>query len=217
MEQKKVLIVDDHEVVRLGLMGLIAHHKELDLIGEVGTVKEAVVKVKELDPDIVVMDVRLPDGSGINACREICQSNAKAKVIMLTSFPDDDIVIESILAGASGFVLKEIKGNTLIEAINKVARGESLLDPSITSKVLDYMKNKDKNAKIEEVLTPQEYKVLALVAEGKTNKEVGKDLFLSERTVRNHLSRVLHKLNLKNRAQAAAYYATRGTRKKDNN
>lgn len=211
---KKIMIVDDHEVVRLGLKGLISHYKdEFEVVGETPTVAEAVAMGVALKPDIVIMDVRLPDGSGVDACREICRANgSETKVIMLTSFPEDDVVIESILAGSSGFVLKDIKGNALIEAISKVTRGESILDPRITNKVLSYMKNKDSQKKLENILTPQELKVLALVAEGKTNREIGTELFLSERTVRNHLSRVLQKLNLNNRAKAAAYYLTRTSR-----
>ncbi len=207
MNTKKILIVDDHEVVRLGIKGLLSHHSEFAVAGEASTVQEAVAKASEINPDIIIMDVRLPDGSGIDACRKICQFNNEIKVIMLTSFPDNDIVIESILAGASGFVLKEIKGNVLIDTIKKVSRGESILDSRITNKVLDYMKNIEREKKLENILTPQELRVLALVAEGKTNREIGNELFLSERTVRNHLSRVMSKLNLSNRAMAAAYYA----------
>ncbi|MEW6243925.1 MAG: response regulator transcription factor [Bacillota bacterium] len=210
MNRKTVMIVDDHEVVRLGLKGLIAHRKdEFDVIGEAATVKEAVTRARELKPDVIIMDVRLADGSGIDACREICRSDPDTKVIILTSFPDNDIAIESILAGASGFVLKEIKGNALMEAIDKVTRGESILDSRVTGNVLKYIKSGDRREKLEDVLTPQELRVLAMVAEGKTNREIGNALFLSERTVRNHLSRVLQKLNLQNRAAAAAYYVTR--------
>ncbi len=182
-------------------------YPELNVIGEAAAAKEAIAKTLSLNPDIVIMDVRLGDGCGIEACREIQQHNPKTKVIMLTSFSDEDIVIESILAGAAGFVLKQIKSNSLIEAIEKVSRGESLLDPGIISKVVDYMRKKEGHQEnLDEILTPQELKVLSLVSNGKTNKEIGSDLFLSERTVRNHFSRVLFKLNMKNRVQAAAYY-----------
>lgn len=206
----KVMIVDDHEVVRLGLKGLLSRNRDLTVVGEAGSVKEALEKASLLQPEVIVMDVRLPDGSGVDACRQILAAHPQTKVIMLTSFPDEDVVIEAILAGAAGFVLKEIKGNSLVEAVEKVARGQSLLDPTITGNVLTYMKKKEKKPKegLEELLTPRELHVLALVAEGKTNREIGDTLFLSERTVRNHLSRVMHKLNVSNRAQAAVLYTS---------
>ena len=211
----KVMIVDDHEVVRLGLKGLLNRNPDFKVVGEAGTVKDAVEKAHVLLPDVVVLDVRLPDGSGVDACRQILEAHPEIKVIMLTSFPDDDVVIEAILAGASGFVLKEIKGNSLVEAVEKVAKGQSLLDSHITGNVLKYMKKKEDKAdeRLEDVLTSRELKVLSLVAEGKTNKEIGEELYLSERTVRNHLSRVLHKLNVSNRAQAAAVYASQGKKR----
>jgi two-component system, NarL family, response regulator DevR len=207
----KVMVVDDHEVVRLGIKGLLSRNQGLTVVGEAGSVKEAVEKAALLQPEVIVMDVRLPDGSGVEACRQILEAYPEMKVIMLTSFPDDEVVIEAILAGAAGFVLKEIKGNSLVEAVEKVARGQSLLDPTITGNVLAYMKKKEvkQQDSLEKLLTTRELHVLALVAEGKTNKEIGDALFLSERTVRNHLSRVMHKLNVSNRAQAAVLYASR--------
>lgn len=204
----KIMIVDDHEVVRLGLKNLLENQPNMKIIGEADTVKSAINKASALKPDVILLDVRLPDGSGIEACKEIHTLLPKTKIIILTSFPDDDIVIDAILSGATGFVLKEIKGNSLVDSIEKVSRGESLLDPRITSKVMNYMKtmNQPLDDEHADKLTKQEIKVLALVAEGKTNKEIGDELFLSERTVRNYLSRVLKKLDLSNRTQAAAYY-----------
>lgn len=206
----KVMIVDDHEVVRLGIKGLLSNHPNLNIIDEAASVKEAISKALALKPDVILLDIRLPDGSGIEACKEIRKNLPSVKIIILTSFPDDDVVIESILAGAAGFVLKEVKGNSLVEAIEKVARGETLLDPNVTNKVFNYVKNNysiDDSSMALDSLTKQELKVLELVAEGKTNKEIGKELYLSERTVRNYLSRVMKKLDLSNRAQAAAFYA----------
>jgi len=207
--------VDDHEVVRLGLKGLLNRNPGFTVVSEAGSVQESVEKAAQTKPDVIIMDVRLPDGSGVEACRRILKDHPEMKIIMLTSFPDDDVVIEAILAGASGFVLKEIKGNSLVEAVEKVAQGQSLLDPNVTKNVLQYMKKREDGAseRLEDLLTPRELKVLSLVAEGKTNKEIGDELYLSERTVRNHLSRVLHKLNVNNRAQAAALYATRSRKK----
>ncbi|KUO49743.1 MAG: hypothetical protein APF76_00405 [Desulfitibacter sp. BRH_c19] len=206
----KVMIVDDHEVVRLGLKGLLSNHPNLNVIGEAASVKEAVSKAFILEPNIILLDVRLPDGSGIEACKEVKKILPGVKIIILTSFPDDDVVIQSILAGAEGFVLKEVKGNSLVEAIEKVARGETLLDPNVTNKVFNYVKNNfplDEASVALDSLTKQELKVLELVSEGKTNKEIGKELYLSDTTVRNYLSRVMKKLDLSNRAQAAAFYA----------
>lgn len=207
--------MDDHEVVRLGLKGLLNRNPGFTVVSEAGSVQESVEKAAQTKPDVIIMDVRLPDGSGVEACRRILKDHPEMKIIMLTSFPDDDVVIEAILAGASGFVLKEIKGNSLVEAVEKVAQGQSLLDPNVTKNVLQYMKKREDGVseRLEDLLTPRELKVLSLVAEGKTNKEIGDELYLSERTVRNHLSRVLHKLNVNNRAQAAALYATRGRKK----
>ncbi len=207
--------MDDHEVVRLGLKGLLNRNPGFTVVSEAGSVQESVEKAAQTKPDVIIMDVRLPDGSGVEACRRILKDHPEMKIIMLTSFPDDDVVIEAILAGASGFVLKEIKGNSLVEAVEKVAQGQSLLDPNVTKNVLQYMKKREDGAseRLEDLLTPRELKVLSLVAEGKTNKEIGDELYLSERTVRNHLSRVLHKLNVNNRAQAAALYATRSRKK----
>ncbi|WP_028309145.1 response regulator transcription factor [Desulfitibacter alkalitolerans] len=202
----KVMIVDDHELVRLGLKGLLANHDNLTFVAEAGTLKDAVAKAAQVRPDVILMDVRLPDGSGVDACKAIHEQFPDVKIIMLTSFPDDEIVIDSIMAGASGFVLKEIKGNSLVDAIQRVAKGESLLDPNITGKVLNFIKDSSKNNDNLDKLSPQELKVLELVSEGKTNKEIGCILYLSEKTVRNHLSRIMKKLDLSNRAQAAAYY-----------
>ncbi len=207
--------MDDHEVVRLGLKGLLNRNPGFTVVSEAGSVQESVEKAAQTKPDVIIMDVRLPDGSGVEACRRILKDHPEMKIIMLTSFPDDDVVIEAILAGASGFVLKEIKGNSLVEAVEKVAQGQSLLDPNVTKNVLQYMKKREDGVseRLEDLLTPRELKVLSLVAEGKTNKEIGDELYLSERTVRNHLSRVLHKLNVNNRAQAAALFAARGRKK----
>lgn len=206
MEKIRVLIVDDHEVVRLGLSMLLARHQELEIVGEAGLASEAVQKVKELLPHVVVMDIRMPDKSGIEACREIKDFDPGIKVIMLTSYTDEEALFGSIMAGASGYLLKEIRGQPLVDAIMTVARGGSLLDPVTTGKVLDKVRILTGRASTDQnLLNEQEKRVLALINEGKTNKEIAAELLLGEKTVRNYVSSILAKLNLSNRAQAAVY------------
>lgn len=207
MDRIKVLIVDDHEVVRLGLSTLLSRQQELEIVGEAGTTREAVEKARALSPDVVIMDIRMPDKSGIEACRKIREIDPKIKVIMLTSYADEEALFASILAGASGYVLKEIGCRALVEAIITVGRGGSLLDPAVTGKVLDKMRALTKGTVSHEKLNEQEKKILALIGEGKTNREIAAELYLSEKTVRNYVSSILSKLNLCNRAQAAAYAA----------
>lgn len=208
MDVSKVLVVDDHEVVRLGLVSLIQRHPEFTVVGEAGAADEAVQKTWELRPDIVIMDIRMPNGSGIEACREICRLYPGTKVLMLTSYADDEAILASIKAGASGYVLKEIGSQSLISALRSVAGGGSHLDPGITKKVLDHMRELSQEPAQEADpagLTEQEKKILALIAEGKTNREIAESVFLSEKTVRNYVSSILSKLNLSHRSQAAAY------------
>lgn len=208
VERIKVLIVDDHEVVRLGLSTLLSRQQELEVVGEAGTAKEAVDKARALAPDVVIMDIRMPDKNGIEACREIRETDPKIKVIMLTSYADEDALFASILAGASGYVLKEIGCRSLVEGIITVGRGGSLLDPGVTGKVLDKVRTLARGlTAAHDKLNEQEKKVLALIGEGKTNREIAAELHLSEKTVRNYVSSILAKLNLSNRAQAAAFIA----------
>lgn len=205
----RVLVVDDHEVVREGLRTLIAKQKGLTLVGEAATVKDAVEAAARAKPDVVIMDIRLPDGSGIEACRTIRAARPATGVIMLTSYADDEALFASILAGAAGYLLKDAKGQSVVDAISAVAQGRSLLDPTITGKVLERVrKGPDEDPGLAS-LTDQERKVLEHVAEGKTNREIGEIMFLSEKTVKNYVSRILDKLGLARRAEAAAYMAKR--------
>ncbi len=205
----KVLVVDDHEVVRLGLVTLLRRHPEFNVVGEAGGAREAVEAVERLLPDVVVMDVRMPDASGIEACREITAAYDGVKVIMLTSFADDAAAVAAVMAGAAGYLLKQVSGPELIRAIEAVGRGGSLLDPKLASRVLSELRAKAAHRSGEDELTEQERNVLHLIGEGRTNKEIAATLFLSEKTVRNYVSNVLQKMGFVNRSQAAAYSARR--------
>ncbi|MFL5757356.1 MAG: response regulator [Chloroflexota bacterium] len=205
----RLLVVDDHEVVRQGLVSVLDRRERFQVVGEAGTGAEAVEQAHRLEPDIVVMDVRLPDGSGVEACRDIRAERPATRVIMLTSYPDEEAVLAAIVAGASGYLLKQIRARDLVAALEAVGRGESLLDPAVTERVLERVRRIATGTENEELaqLTGQERKILALVAEGKTNKEIAAEVFLSDKTVKNYVSSILAKLNLERRAQVAAYVA----------
>lgn len=204
-----LLVVDDHEIVRQGLVALLGRRPEFHVVAEAGTVAEAIAAARRFHPDLVIMDVRLPDGSGIEACREIRGELPDTRVVMLTSYPDEDAVMSAIVAGASGYLLKQVRSRELVSALEAVGRGESLLDPAVTGRVLERIRRVATSDQPDELaqLTPQEQKILLLVAEGKTNKEIAADVFLSDKTVKNYVSSILAKLNLERRAQAAAYMA----------
>lgn len=206
----RILLVDDHEVVRLGIKALLARHSQFQVVAEASTAEEAVQQAIHYQPDVVIMDIRLPGKSGIEATQEITQKLPGTKVIMLTSFAEDDLLFDAIIAGASGYVLKQIGSGELVRALEMVGRGESLLDPAVTQKVFDRVRQAAREAKGTAFapLSDRELQVLALVAEGKTNKEIADQVFLSEKTVRNYVSSILAKLNLSNRAEAAAYAVT---------
>jgi DNA-binding NarL/FixJ family response regulator len=207
MKQLRIIIVDDHEVVRLGLRTLLDRHPDFTVIDEARTAREAIEKTLQHHPDVVVMDVRLQGGSGIEACRKIVAQAPDIKVIILTSYAEDEMLFDAISAGAAGYVLKQIGGDDLVRSIERVGRGEALLDPSLVQKVFARVREaarKEEAAAFAE-LTDQELRVLAQVAEGKTNREIAKALYLGEGTVRNYVSSILSKLGLTNRAEAAAY------------
>jgi len=206
----RLLVVDDHEVVRQGLVALLDRREGFQVVAEAGTVAEAVEQARRHQPEIVIMDVRLPDGSGIEACREIRAEFPTTRVVMLTSYPDEEAVLSAIVAGASGYLLKQIRARDLVAALEAVGRGESLLDPAVTEKVLDRIRRiatGSQEADELSQLTGQERKILLLVAEGMTNKEIAAEIFLSDKTVKNYVSSILAKLNLERRAQAAAFVA----------
>ena len=205
----RLLVVDDHEIVRQGLVALLDRRAGFQVVAEAGTVAESIEAARRHEPDIVVMDVRLPDGSGIEACQEIRALRPETRVVMLTSYPDEEAVLSAIVAGASGYLLKQIRARDLVSALETVGRGESLLDPAVTEKVLERIRVIATGAFTDELaqLTAQEQKILMLVAEGKTNKEIAVEVFLSDKTVKNYVSSILSKLNLERRAQAAAFVA----------
>jgi len=204
----RLLMVDHHEVLRLGLRTLFSEADGFEVVGEAGTMAGAISSARALEPDVVLMDVRLPDGSGVEACREIRTGHPQTRVLFLTSYADDDAVLATILAGAQGFLLKEVGSDELLRAVRAVANGQSILDPAVTQRVLTRVQTLSASSTEpnEEELSPQERRVLALVAEGKTNKEIAVALNLSEKTVGNYLSNVFQKLNITRRSQAAVYF-----------
>jgi two-component system response regulator DevR len=209
----RVMLVDDHEVVRAGIRALLQASDDIVVTAEAGSVREAIDEADRSRPDVVVMDVRLADGSGIEATREIRTKHPKTAVVMLTSFADDEALFASIMAGASGYVLKQVKGGELLRAIRTVGSGESLLDPAVTTSVLDRLR-KGKHLMQDERLarlSPQEERILSAVADGKTNREIGDELHLAEKTVKNYVSSILSKLEVARRAEAAAYLARHTT------
>jgi DNA-binding NarL/FixJ family response regulator len=202
----RVLVVDDHEVVRVGLRTLLGGYPQIEIVGECGTATEAVSQTERLKPDLVLLDIRLPDASGFVACRQIQQLPGEARVLILTSVPTDETVLDAIAAGADGYLLKEINAAALIQAIERVAAGQSILDPAVTPASEPQAKDK------LEMLSAQERRVLALVAEGRTNKEIGAQMGLSDKTVKNYLSNILDKLQFTRRSQAAVFYAQHAAR-----
>ncbi len=207
-KKTRVMIVDDHEVVRVGLAALLEREEDLTVVSNVGRTDEVMADFKRLRPDVVVMDIRMPGESGIELCRTMLDHDPDTRVIMLTAYANEEAVMASIMAGAKGYVLKEIGSQELVKAIKTVAAGESLLDPAVTEQVLRQIRNSREGQILSHPdLNDNERKILELIAEGKTNREIADEVFLSEKTVRNYVSSILNKLKLKNRSQVAAYAA----------
>jgi DNA-binding NarL/FixJ family response regulator len=202
----RVFLLDDHEVVRRGLRELLEAEDDMEVVGEASTAEEAYGRIPATTPDVAVLDVRLPDGDGVEVCREIRSKHPEIACIMLTSFADDDAVYAAIMAGAAGYVLKQVRGTDLIDGIRRVATGESLLDPSVTTRVLERLRHKDDDDELA-VLTDQERKILELIAEGLTNRQIGERMYLAEKTVKNYVSNMFAKLGMSRRTEAAAYAA----------
>jgi DNA-binding NarL/FixJ family response regulator len=209
----RILLVDDHEVVREGLRALLDAQDDLEVIAEADSVAEAITRARTFEPDVVVMDVRLPDGSGVEACREIRSRQPDTAVLMLTSFSDDQALFDSIMAGAAGYVLKQVRGAELIDSIRRVGSGESILDPAITARVLDRIRNpkQDEDPRLAR-LTPTELRIVEMIADGLTNRQIADRIHLAEKTVKNYVSAILSKLEVARRAEAAAYLADRRAR-----
>ncbi|WP_031225334.1 response regulator [Streptomyces roseochromogenus] len=204
-----VFLLDDHEVVRRGVHEMLSVEPDIEVVGEAGTAADALVRIPATRPDVAVLDVRLPDGSGVEVCREVRSQDETVRCLMLTSFADDEALFDAIMAGASGYVLKAIRGNELLQAVRDVAAGKSLLDPVATARVLQRLRDgggartDDKLAQ----LTEQERKILELIGEGLTNRQIGERLHLAEKTIKNYVSSLLSKLGMQRRSQAAAYVA----------
>ncbi len=208
--ETRILLVDDHEVVRQGLRAMLDAQPDLTVVAEAGNADEAVRRAHTFSPQVVVLDVRLPDRSGVEACRDIRDRDPDIAVLMLTSYSDDQALFDSIMAGASGFVLKQVRGGDLVDAVRRVARGESLLDPAVTARVLERVRNprESEDPRLAR-LTPTEARILDLIAQGLTNRQIGEHIHLAEKTVKNYVSAILRKLEVARRAEAAAYLAER--------
>jgi two-component system, NarL family, response regulator DevR len=202
-----VFLLDDHEIVRRGLRELLEGESDIEVIGESGSAIDAAGRIHALDPDVAVLDVRLPDGDGVTVCRELRSRHPRTACLMLTSFADDEALFDAIMAGAAGYVLKQIRGHDLVDAIRKVAKGQSLLDPVVTARVLERVRRGPEQDERLARLTDQERKILELLAEGLTNRQIGERLHLAEKTVKNYVTGVLAKLGMARRTEAAVYAA----------
>ena len=201
----RVFLLDDHEIIRRGLRELFEAEDDMEVVGEAATAEEALARVPSTQPDVAILDIRLPDGDGVEVCRDLLSLRPETRCLMLTSFADDEALFSAILAGASGYVLKDVRGTDLVLAVRQVAAGQSLIDASLRSKVLARMRNEESEDQYLAKLSSRERQVLDLVAEGKTNRKIGEELFLSEKTVKNYVSSVLMKMGLSRRTEAAVY------------
>jgi len=202
----RVFLLDDHEIVRRGLRELLESEGDLTVVGEAGTAEEALARIPVAAPQVAVLDVRLPDGDGVEVCREVRSRHPEIQCLMLTSYADDEALFSAIMAGASGYILKQVRGADLLDGVRRVARGESLLDPSVTRRVLERLRTKPEDDELS-ALTEQERKILDLIAEGLTNRQIGERMFLAEKTIKNYVSNLLAKLGMSRRSEAAAYAA----------
>jgi two-component system, NarL family, response regulator DevR len=206
-EKIRVFLLDDHEIVRRGLKELLESEGDIEVVGESGLAQEATRRIPALRPHVAVLDGRLPDGSGIDVCREIRSQHPEIAALILTSYDDDEALFSAIMAGAAGYVLKQVRGNDLIETVRRVAGGQSTLDPAVTQQVLDRLRKGPAEDPALAPLTPQEKKILELIGQGMTNRQIGEAMFLAEKTVKNYVSALLSKLGLERRTQAAVFAA----------
>lgn len=214
----RIFLLDDHELVRRGVRDMLWAEEDMLVVGEASTAAEALERIPQTKPDVAVLDVRLGDASGstsgIEVCRDIRSSHPEVACVMLTSFADDEALFASIMAGAAGYVLKQIRGADLVDAIRRVGSGESLLDPAVTARVLERLRNPKPEADPLDLLTPQERRILDLIAEGRTNRQIADAMYLAEKTVKNYVSHLLAKLGMERRAEAAAYAARLAERRR---
>lgn len=203
----KVFLLDDHEIVRRGLRELLEREDDIEVVSEAGTADEARTRIPATMPDVCLLDVRLPDGNGVEVCRDIRSDNPQIQCLMLTSFSDDEALFDAIMAGAAGYLLKQVRGTELLDAVRQVARGESLLDPRVTAQVLDRVRNPEPEDERLKDLTEQERRILDLLAEGLTNREIAERMYLAEKTVKNYVSNLLTKMGMQRRTEAAVYAA----------
>jgi DNA-binding NarL/FixJ family response regulator len=203
----RVFLLDDHEIVRRGVRELLEVEEDFEVVGEAGTAEEALARIPIALPDVAIIDMRLPDGNGVEVCREVRSRNPEVQCVVLTSFADDEALFDSIMAGAAGYLLKQIKGNDLVDAVRRVAAGQSLLDPNVTARVLERLRNGPAEDERLSRLTEQERKILDLIAEGLTNRQIGERMFLAEKTVKNYVSNLLAKLGMERRTEAAVFAA----------
>ena len=206
MKTVRIFLLDDHEIVRRGLHEVFEAEEDLEVVGEASTAEEALMRVPPTRPDVAVLDVRLPDASGIEVCRDLRATLPELKCLMLTSFSDDDALFSAILAGASGYLLKQIRGTELVDAVRRVAAGQSLIDPALTAKVIERLRGAQTDERTAK-LSPQEKRILDLIAEGKTNRQIGAEMYLAEKTVKNYVSNLLAKMGFSRRTEAAVYAA----------
>ncbi len=209
----RVFLLDDHEVVRRGVRDLLEASGEIEVVGEASTAEEARQRVPAVRPEVAVLDVRLPDGTGIEVCRDLRAADPDLKCLMLTSFDDDEALFDSIMAGAAGYVLKEVRGGDLVDSVLRVAKGESLLDPKATARVIERLRNPPPEDEKLAALSPQEQKILGYLAEGMTNRQIAEQMYLAEKTIKNYVSNLLLKLGMHRRTEAAVYAARMAERR----
>jgi DNA-binding NarL/FixJ family response regulator len=208
----RIFLVDDHEVVRRGVRDMLEAEDDFEVVGEAGTVEEALNRIHAVEPDVAVLDVRLPDGSGVELCRELRSNHPSIACLMLTSFDDDEALFEAIVAGAAGYVLKQVKGNDIVNAVRKVGSGASLLDPAMTSRVMERLRSGSNEDPRLAGLSGQERRILELLADGKSNRQIAAEMFLAEKTVKNYVSNLLSKMGMSRRTEAAVYAARHAER-----
>ena len=201
----RVFLLDDHEIVRRGIRELLESEGDITVVGESGLAQEAARRIPALRPDVAILDGRLPDGSGIDVCREVRSRDPRIAALILTSYDDDDALFSAIMAGAAGYILKQVRGNDLVDTVRRVAAGQSMLDPAVTAQVLERLRSGPKVNPLVEQLTGQEQRILELIGEGKTNRQIAEEMFLAEKTIKNYVSSLLAKLGLESRTQAAIF------------